>query len=73
MIKKIILILYTHAVFKRKLTVFKDFRVLFFLKRKTIQLSLSENLNFQQKKAPNLPICYLLTKSSVSVFDVTNR
>ena len=44
-----------------------------FLKMLTIQFPLSFNLYFQQKRAPNLSICYVPTKRSVSVFDVTNR
>ena len=55
------------------LTVFNCFRVIFSLKKQTIQFSFSFNLYFQQKRAPKLSICHLLTKSSVWVFDVTNR
>ena len=55
------------------LTFFKCFRVIFSLKKKTIQFSLSFNHYFQQKRVPKLSICHLLTKSSVWVFDVTNR
>ena len=40
---------------------------------KTIQFLLLFNLYFQQKRAPELSICYLPTKRSVWVFDVTNR
>ena len=54
-------------------TIFKCFRVIFSLKKKTIQYSLSFNLYFQQKRAPKLSICHLPTKLSVWVFDVTNR
>ena len=54
-------------------TIFKCFRVIFSLKKKTIQYSLSFNLYFQQKRAPKLSICHLPTKLSVWVFDVINR
>ena len=52
--------------------VFKCFRVIFSLKKKTNQLSLSFNLYFQQKRAPKLSICHLPTKCSVWVFNVTD-
>ena len=35
------------------------------IKKKTIHFPLSFNLQFQQKRAPNLSICHLLTKRSV--------
>ena len=53
--------------------IFKCFRVIFSLKKKTIQFPLSFNLYFQLKRAPKLSICHLPTKRSVWVFDVTNR
>ena len=53
--------------------IFKCFRVIFSLKKKTIQFPLSLNLYFQQKRVPKLSICHLSTKSAVWVFDVTNR
>ena len=52
---------------------FKCFRVIFSLKTQTIQFSFSFNLYFQQERTPKLPIWQLLMKSSVGVFDVTNR
>ena len=55
------------------LRIFKCFRVIFGLKKKAIQFSLSFNLYFQQKRVPKLLICRLLTKRSVWAFDVTNR
>ena len=55
------------------LTIFKCFRVIFSLKKRIIQFSLSLNLYFQQKRALKLSVCYLPTKRSVWVFDVTNR
>ena len=55
------------------LTIFKYFRVIFFLKMKTIQFPLSFNFYFQQKRALKLSICHLPTKRSVWVFDITNR
>ena len=47
------------------LIIFKCFRVIFSLKRKTIQYLLSFNLYFLQKRAPKLSICLLPTKRSV--------
>ena len=55
------------------LRIFKCFRVIFGLKKKAIQFSLSFNLYFQQKRVPKLLICRLSTKRSVWAFDVTNR
>ena len=55
------------------LIVFKCFRFIFSLKKKTIQFPLSFNLYFQQKRAPKLSICHLPTKRCVWIFDVTNR
>ena len=55
------------------LTILNCFRVIFSLKMKTIQFSLSFNLYFQQKRAPKLAICHLSTKRSVRVFDIINR
>ena len=55
------------------LTVLRCFRVIFSLKKKTIQFTISLSFFFQQKKSPKLSICDLLTKSSVWVFDITNR
>ena len=55
------------------MTVFKCFRVIFFLKKQTIQFSSSLNLYFQQKIVRKLSICHLLPKRSVSAFDVTDR
>ena len=55
------------------LIIFKCFRVIFSLKKKTIKFPLSFNLYFQQKRAQKLSICHLPTKRSVWVFDVTNR
>ena len=52
---------------------FKCFRVIFSLKKKTIQFPLLLSLYFQQKKAPKLSICHLLTKRSARVFDFANR
>ena len=47
------------------LMIFKCFRVIFSLKKKTIQFPLSFSLYFQQKRAPKLSICHLPTKRSV--------
>ena len=47
------------------LIIFKCFRVIFNLKKKTIQFPLSLNLYLQQKRAPKLSICHLPTKRSV--------
>ena len=55
------------------LIIFKFFRVIFFLKKKTIEFPLSFNLYFQQKRVPKFSICHLQPKRSVGVFDVTNR
>ena len=49
------------------------FRVIFSLKKKTIQFPLSMNFYFQQKRALKLSICHLPTKRSIWVFDVKNR
>ena len=46
-------------------TLLKCFRVIFSLKKQTIQFSFAFNLYFQQKRAPKLSICHLLMKSSV--------
>ena len=56
-----------------KLIIFKCFRVISSLKKKTIQFPFSFNLYFQQKRAPKSSICHLPTKRSVWIFDVTNR
>ena len=64
-----------HCVFLLKgplKIIFKYFRVIFSLKKKSIQFLLSFNFYFQQKRAPKLSICHLSTKRSVWVFDVTN-
>ena len=50
----------------------KCFRVIFSLKKKTIQFPLSFDLYFQQKRAPKMPICHLPTKRYVWVFGATN-
>ena len=55
------------------LIIFKCFRVILSLKKRTIQFSLSFNLYFQRKRAPKLSISNLTTERSVWVFDVTNR
>ena len=47
------------------LTIFKCFRVISSLKKKTIQFPLFFDLYFPQKRAPNLPICPLPTERSV--------
>ena len=51
----------------------KCFRIIFSLKKKTIQFPLSFNLYFPRKRAPKLSICHLPTKQSVWTFNVTNR
>ena len=53
--------------------IFKCFRVIFSLKKKTFQFPLSFNLYFQQTRVPKFSICHLLMKRSVWIFDVTNR
>ena len=55
------------------LTIFKCFRVIFFLKKKTIKFPLSFNLYFQQKRAPNLSICHLQRNTLLGFLTPTNR
>ena len=48
-------------------------RLIFSLKRQTVQFLFLFNLYFPQKRVLKLSICHWLTKSSVWVCDVTNR
>ena len=47
------------------LIIFKCLKVIFSLKKKTIQFPLLINLYFQQKRAPKLSVCHLPMKRSV--------